>query len=123
MTFSGRRVRPEEGKGEERGEEGKGRVGWVRDLEGIPANGSGVISPVLWVWVDVFRRREGEGRWRLWSFFGLLVEVFAGKLCEAGGDGEGGPTGGVSPGKTRAWWLGSGRLERKREGKREVVVG
>ncbi|MCE5167533.1 hypothetical protein HAX54_008648, partial [Datura stramonium] len=55
MAFSGRRVRPEEGKDEERGEEGKGRVGWVLCC---------CCSPVLMVVSDEGKKREGVDWWR-----------------------------------------------------------
>ncbi|MCE5167279.1 hypothetical protein HAX54_046081, partial [Datura stramonium] len=54
----------------------------------------GLLPDFMEVWLFIGRRAvgsgagdgEGAGKW-----------VFVEKLCAAGGDGEGGPTGGVSP--------------------------
>ncbi|MCD9559295.1 hypothetical protein HAX54_017166 [Datura stramonium] len=69
---------------------------------------------------QVFRRKKR--RLRVTPLFSGVVA--GGRLVgNNGGREREGLTGGVSPGKTRAWWLGSGRLERKRGEEGKLAAG
>ncbi|MCD9561145.1 hypothetical protein HAX54_020119 [Datura stramonium] len=109
---------------------GEGKKGFPAGVErevGLP----GVMELLLFS-----SERKGKAWWLL--LFGRLLVMLSEKMERRvflrvvvvllpvvvlvgnnGGREREGLTGGVSSGKTRAWWLDSGRLERKREGKRE----